>query len=88
LIGPERVLALGDELVIHLVRAHDVVELLEREVEDVLPLTKHVGLDEALGFFQQGLLIDEVAADEAAFFSPSHSCNCSLSHHVASIAPM
>jgi len=57
LIRPERVLALADELVIHLVRAHDVVELLEREVEDVFLLTKHVGLHEALGFFQQGLLV-------------------------------
>ena len=28
LVRPERVLALADELVIHLVRAHDVVELL------------------------------------------------------------
>ena len=65
LIRPERVLALADELVIHLVRAHDVVELLEREVEDVFLLAKHVGLHEALGFFQQGLLVDEVAADHA-----------------------
>ncbi len=24
----------------------------------------------------------------AAFFSPSHSCSCSLSHHVASIPAM
>ena len=24
----------------------------------------------------------------AAFFSPSHACSCSLSHHVASIAAM
>ena len=54
-----------DELVIHLVRAHDVVELLEREVEDVFLLTEHAGLHEALGFLQQGLLVDEVAADHA-----------------------
>ena len=65
LIRPERVLALADELVIDLVRAHDVVELLEREVEDVVLLTEHVGLHEALGFIQQGLLVDEVAADHA-----------------------
>ena len=65
LIRPERVLTLADELVIHLVRAHDVVEFLEAEVEDVFLLTKHVGLHEALGLFQQGLLVDEVAADHA-----------------------
>src|ERR1700694_2878496 len=51
LIRPERVLALGDELIIHVVRAHDVLELLEREVEDVLLLTKHMGLNEAPGLF-------------------------------------
>src|SRR5918995_602735 len=62
---PERVLALADELVIHLVRAHDVVELQEGEVEDVFLLTKHVGLHEALGFFQQGLLVNKVAANHA-----------------------
>src|ERR1039457_3693489 len=61
----ERVLALVDELVVHLVRAHDVVELPEREVEDVLLLTKHVGLHEALGLFQQGMLVNEVATDHA-----------------------
>src|SRR6266702_1794655 len=32
LIRPERVLAPADELVIHVVRAHDVVELLEPQV--------------------------------------------------------
>src|SRR3954454_3947753 len=36
----------------------------EREVEDVLLLTKHVGLHEAPGLFQQGLLVREVAADD------------------------
>src|ERR1019366_2178657 len=65
LIRPERVLALADEMVIHLVRAHDVVELLEREVEDVFLLTKHVGLHEPLGLFQESPLVDEVAADHA-----------------------
>src|SRR6202011_3870351 len=45
--------------------AHDVVELLEREVEDVLLLTKHFGVHEAPGLFQQGLLVNEVAADDA-----------------------
>src|SRR5262249_5513066 len=62
---PEIVLALADELVIHLVRSHDVLEFLEREIEDVFLLTKHLGLHEALGFFEQGLLVDEVAADHA-----------------------
>src|SRR2546430_4265805 len=65
LIRPEGVLALGDELFIRVVRAHDVVELLEPEVEDVLLLTQHVRLHEAPGLFQQGLLVDEVAADHA-----------------------
>src|SRR5436305_12053765 len=36
----------------------------EREVEDVFLLTKHVGLQEALGFFQHGPLVHEVAADD------------------------
>ena len=45
--------------------AHDVVELLKREVEDVFLVTNHAGLHEALGFFQQRLLVDEVAADDA-----------------------
>ncbi len=40
------------------------MELLEREVEGVLRLTEHVGLHEALGLLQQGLLVDEVAADD------------------------
>ena len=51
--------------VVHLVRAHDVVELLEREEEDVFLLIEHAGPDEARGFFQQGELVDEVAADHA-----------------------
>ena len=46
-------------------RADDVLELLEPEVEDVVLLAKHAGLDEALGFLQQGLLVHEVAADHA-----------------------
>jgi hypothetical protein len=50
LIRPERILALANELVIHLIRAHDVLDLLEREIENVLPITEHVGLHEALGF--------------------------------------
>src|SRR5207244_8073209 len=64
-IRPERVLALGDELFIHLGRARDLVEFLKSEVEDVLLLTQHVRLHEAPGLFQQGLLVDEVAADHA-----------------------
>src|SRR3979411_2975303 len=48
--------------------AHDVVELLEREVEDVFLLTKHMGLHEAPGLFQQGLLVNEVAADHAVLW--------------------
>src|SRR4028118_2331115 len=64
-VRPDRVLALADEPVIHLVRAHDVLELLEREVEDVLLLTKHVGPHEAPGFFPQGLLGRKVAAGPA-----------------------
>src|SRR5580692_11816350 len=63
LIRPERVLALADELAIHLVRAHDVTELGEPEVEEVFSLTKHAGPHQAAGLGQQGLLVDEVAAD-------------------------
>jgi len=63
LIGPERVLALADELIVYLVRARDVVELVEPEVEDVFPFAKHMIPHEALGLVQQGLLVDEVAAD-------------------------
>jgi len=72
LIRPERVLALVDELVIHSVRAYHVVELLEREreIEDVFLLTKHLGLREALGFFQQGLPVYEVAADDDVWVPP------------------
>ena len=51
--------------VVDLLRADDVLELLEPEVEDVFPLAKHAGLHEALGFLQQRLLVDEVAADHA-----------------------
>ncbi len=40
------------------------MKLLERQVEDVLLLGQHVRLHEALGLFQQGLLVDEVAADD------------------------
>src|SRR3954466_4963620 len=36
----------------------------KREVEDVLLLTKHVGLHEAPGLFQQRLLVREGAADD------------------------
>src|SRR5512144_1540330 len=44
--------------------AHDVLELPEREVEDVFLLTQHAAAHEALGFLQQRLLVDEVAADD------------------------
>jgi len=67
LIRPELFLAPADELLIHQVRAHDVVQLLEPEVEDVFSLAKHARLHEALGFFHQGLLVDEVAADHSVF---------------------
>src|SRR5665213_2991651 len=67
-IRPERLFALGDELIIHVVGAHDIVELLEREVEDVLLLTKHIGLHEAPGLFQHGLLVNEVAAHHAVLW--------------------
>jgi phosphoenolpyruvate synthase/pyruvate phosphate dikinase len=43
LIRPKCVLALADELVIHLIRSRDVVELGEREVEDVLLLDLEAG---------------------------------------------
>src|SRR6202008_4119432 len=64
-IRPERILALADERFIHLVRADDLPDLLEPEVEDVLLLAGHTCLNEAPGFFHQGLLVDEVAADHA-----------------------
>src|SRR5467141_5284868 len=48
-----------------MVRAYDLVKFLKSEVEDVLLLTQHVRLHEAPGLFQQGLLVDEVAADHA-----------------------
>src|SRR5262249_41170477 len=51
------------ELVVHPIRAHDVVELVEREIEDVFLLAQHVGVNEAPGLFEQGLLVHEVAAD-------------------------
>jgi hypothetical protein len=41
------------------------MELLEREVEEVVPFPEHAGPHEALGLAQQGLLVDEVAADHA-----------------------
>ena len=41
------------------------MKFLERQEEDVFLLTKHVGLHEALGLVQQGLLVDEVATDHA-----------------------
>src|SRR6478609_633301 len=48
-VGPERVLARRDEPVIHVLRAHDVTELVEREVGDVLLVAEHMGVDETLG---------------------------------------
>src|SRR5690242_10743018 len=42
------------------------MELLKAEIEDVLLLAKHVGLHKMLRLPQQGLLVDEVAADHAA----------------------
>ena len=50
---------------IDLVRAHDLVELLEREVEAVFRLAQHAGLHEAFGFLQQRLLVHERATDQA-----------------------
>jgi hypothetical protein len=41
------------------------VELLERQIEDIFLVAKHAGTHEALSFFQQALLVDEVAADHA-----------------------
>src|SRR5213079_1499735 len=61
----ERILALADEHVVQSVCAYDVVELLEREVEDVFLVAKYLDLDEALRFLQQCLLVNEVAADHA-----------------------
>src|SRR5437867_9178206 len=49
LIRAERLLALGDEPLVHLGRARDLVEFLKSEVEDVLLLTQHVRLYEAPG---------------------------------------
>ena len=48
-----------------MIRAHDLVELVEPEVEDVVDLAHDVGLHEALGLAEQGLLVHEVAADHA-----------------------
>ena len=39
--------------------------LLEPEIEDVFLLAQHAGLHEAVGFFHQGLLINEVTADHS-----------------------
>ncbi len=55
----------ADQLVINVVGAHDVVELVDRQVEDVLRLAKHLRLHQALGLLHQGTLVDEVAADHA-----------------------
>src|SRR3954451_20741224 len=64
-VRPKRLLALVDQLVVHLVRARQLVELLEGEVEDVLLVTEHAGIHEALGLSHPRLLIDEVADDHA-----------------------
>src|SRR5712691_5342038 len=62
-IRPERILSLADELAVRLLRAHDLVEFGEPEVENIFLGTKHTGLHEALGLMQQRLLVHEVAAD-------------------------
>ena len=56
LVGAKRVLALADQLLVHSAGAHDVVELVEGEVEDLFLVTKHVCLHEALDFFQRACL--------------------------------
>src|SRR5918998_1520957 len=63
LMGPELGLASTDELVVDMLRAHDVAELLERQEVDVLLLAQHVVLRQAVGLVQEGLLVEEVATD-------------------------
>src|SRR4026207_2268312 len=50
---PRLVFARLNAPVVPLARAHDLLDLLEPEIEDVFLLTKHAGLDETPGFFQQ-----------------------------------
>ena len=61
----EVVLAPADEFVVHLMRAHDVVQLLEREEEDVVGVADHAGADETLRLAHEGPFVDEVSADQA-----------------------
>jgi hypothetical protein len=55
--------ALLDEPVVDAVRPNHVVELFEPQVEDVVSLAEDAGADQAVGFLQQRLPVDEVPAD-------------------------
>src|SRR4029078_7312526 len=56
-------LSFADEVVIHLVRANDVVQLRNCEEEDVFPVAKDVRPHETIRFFQQRQPVREVAVD-------------------------
>src|SRR5580658_1831967 len=51
-VRPERILAPADQLLVDLLRPQDLVELLQREEEDVFLRSENAGLHEALGLFQ------------------------------------
>ena len=61
-------LPIADELVVQLVRADDFTQLLEREIVDVFSLVDDAASREPRGFFQLGLLVDDVAAHDAVLW--------------------
>src|SRR6185437_12190728 len=78
LIRLERVLALSNELLIHVLRAHDILKLLKSEIKDVISLTEHARLHETLRFLHQRLLVNEVSADLAVlrvFYVPGEGAH-------------
>ena len=62
-VGTEIMLALLDELLVDVMGAHDFVEFLETEIENVFPVVQHSVGDETVGLGHQCLFVDGVAAD-------------------------
>lgn len=59
--------SLADDLLIQFVRAHRFVKLFKSKIVHVFFFVKNASLDEFFSFFQQSLLVDEIAIDDEVF---------------------
>src|SRR5205085_8987739 len=62
------VFSLADDLVIQFLCAYDFAKFFKSERVDIFFFMKNIGLYELFGFFQESLLINEVAVNHAVFW--------------------